>query len=222
MTKLIIDVVSILDGPESTLESIYKTSKGGSMVASSSIISYTTTSLIESILSATVTVGVISNICFKAGTKIITDQGIVNIERITEENSIRGKKVLFVSKTTNIHDYIVKIGKGALYENAPNADTWLTGDHKVFYKKDMIKAKNLVNGRTIVREKTRNEVVYNLLLEGEKEGKMIANGMISETLDPRSQMVKLLLSLEEMSEPERERKTREINKGMLLEHSRRK
>jgi hypothetical protein len=152
----------------------------------------------------------------------VTDQGIVNIEKITTENSIRGKKVLFVSKTTNIDNYLIKIEKGALYENVPNTDTWLTGEHKVFYNKAMIKAKNLVNGKTIVREKIINEVVYNLLLEGETSGKMIANGMISETLDPRSLMVEMLIKLSKLSEPERARKTKEINKGMLLEHSRRK
>ena len=220
LTNLITDVVTTIDASGSTITSIYKTSIGGTTVAASPITSYTTGTLTTAI--STATVGVLSNICFKAGTKVVTDQGIVNIEKITTENSIRGKKVLFVSKTTNIDNYLIKIEKGALYENVPNTDTWLTGEHKVFYNKAMIKAKNLVNGKTIVREKIINEVVYNLLLEGEKEGKMIANGMISETLDPRSLMVEMLIKLSKLSEPERARKTKEINKGMLLEHSRRK
>ena len=220
LTSLITDVVNTIDANGSTITSIYKTSIGGTTVAASPITSYTTGTLTTAI--STATVGVLSNICFKAGTKVVTDQGILNIERITEQNSIRGKKVLFVSKTTNIDNYLIKIEKGALYENVPNTDTWLTGEHKVFYNKAMIKAKNLVNGKTIVREKIINEVVYNLLLEGEKEGKMIANGMISETLDPRSLMVEMLIKLSKLSEPERARKTKEINKGMLLEHSRRK
>ena len=220
LTTLITDVVSIIDASGSSMTSIYKTSIGGTTVAASPITSYTTGTLTTAI--STATVGVLSNICFKAGTKVVTDQGIVNIERITEQNSIRGKKVLFVSKTTNIDNYLIKIEKGALYDNVPNTDTWLTGEHKVFYNKAMIKAKNLVNGKTIVRENIINEVVYNLLLEGETSGKMIANGMISETLDPRSLMVEMLIKLSKMSRDDRVRKTKEINKGMLLEHSRRK
>jgi hypothetical protein len=220
LTTLITDVVTRIDASGSTLESIYKTSIGGTTVASSPITSYTTGTLTTAI--STATIGILSNICFKAGTKIVTDQGIVNIERITTENSIRGKKVLFVSKTTNIDNYLIKIEKGALYDNVPNMDTWLTGEHKVFYNKAMIKAKNLVNGKTIVREKIINETVYNLLLEGETSGKMIANGMISETLEPKSLMVELLVKLSKMPEKERARKTLEINRGMMMEHSRRK
>jgi hypothetical protein len=52
---------------------------------------------------------------------------------------------------------------------------------------------------------------------------MIANGMISETLDPISEMVKLLLllSLEEMTDLEKREIIKEINKNMKEEHKRR-
>jgi VCBS repeat-containing protein len=219
LTLLVTDVVTRIDAA-TTLDTIYKTSIGGTTVAASPITSYTTSTLTSSISSATV--GVISNICFKAGTKIVTDQGIVNIERITEQNSIRGKKVLLVSQTTNIDDYMVKIEKGALYENVPNADTWLTGEHKVFFNKEMIKSKSLVNGQTIVRENKISEVVYNILLEGENSGKMIANGMISETLSPKSVMVQLLVKLNKLSDKDRERDIIRINKLMTEEKERMK
>jgi hypothetical protein len=45
-------------------------------------------SALLSAATSTATVGIItSNICFKAGTKIVTDQGIVNIEKITTEKA---------------------------------------------------------------------------------------------------------------------------------------
>ena len=226
LTLLVTTIVSRIDASIS-LDSIYTKTIAGNTVASTAngtFIAYTSPQLIAAIDGATPasSPGVISNICFKAGTKIVTDQGIVNIERITEQNSIRGKKVLLVSKTTNIDDYMVKIEKGALYENVPNADTWLTGEHKVFFNKEMIKSKNLVNGQTIVRENKISEVVYNVLLEGETSGKMIANGMISETLSPKSVMVQLLVKLNKLSDKDRERDIIRINKLMTEEKERMK
>jgi len=226
LTSLVTTIVSRIDAA-TTLDSIYTKSIAGNTVASTAnatFIGYTAPQLTAAIDGATPasSPGVISNICFKAGTKIVTDQGIVNIERITEQNSIRGKKVLLVSQTTNIDDYMVKIEKGALYENVPNADTWLTGEHKVFFNKEMIKSKSLVNGQTIVRENKISEVVYNILLEGENSGKMIANGMISETLSPKSVMVQLLVKLNKLSDKDRERDIIRINKLMNEEKERMK
>jgi predicted transcriptional regulator len=105
----------------------------------------------------------------------------------------------------------------------PNEDTYITEEHKIFYNREMIKVKHLVNGETIIRKKMRKEIVYNVLLEGETSGKMIANGMISETLDPRSEMVKLLLLLseEDMTDWEKGEIIKEINKNMKEEHKRR-
>jgi VCBS repeat-containing protein len=226
LTLLVTTIVSEID-TSATLDSIYTKSIAGTTVASitnATFISYTTPQLIDAITTATTasSPGVISNICFKAGTKVITDQGIVNIEKITDQHSIRGKKVLLVSNTTNIDDYMVKIEKGALYENVPNTDTWLTGEHKVFFNKEMIKSKNLVNGGTIVKENKISEVVYNLLLEGDTSGKMIANGMISETLSPKSVMVQLLVKLNKLSDKDRERDIIRINKLMCEEKERMK
>jgi predicted transcriptional regulator len=118
---------------------------------------------------------------------------------------------------------MILIKKGGLYDSVPNEDTYITEEHKIFYNREMIKVKHLVNGETIIRKKMRKEIVYNVLLEGETSGKMIANGMISETLDPRSEMVKLLLLLseEDMTDWEKGEIIKEINKNMKEEHKRR-
>jgi len=209
------------------LTNIYKTLIGAQTVVTTNVSTISSSAIenVSALLSAatsTATVGIITtNICFKAGTKIVTDQGIVNIEKITRENSIRGKKVLYVSKTENISDDMIIIKKGGLYDSVPNADTYLTEEHKIFYNREMIKVKHLVNGETIIRKKMRKEIVYNVLLEGETSGKMIANGLISETLDPRSPMVKLLLTLEEMSDSDKEEIIKVVNKKMKKEHEKR-
>ena len=220
LTSLIMDVVNTIDALDSTIDSIYKVSIGGTNVASLPLTSYTTQALTSA--TSTTIVGILSNICFKAGTKIVTDQGIVNIEKITEQNSIRGKRVLLVSNTINIEDYMVVIKKGSLYENVPNIDTYVTKEHKIFYNRKMIKVKHLVNEKTIIRKKMRKDVVYNVLLEGDTSGRMIANGLIAETLDPSSPMVKLLNTLKYMSDSDKEEIIMELNKKMNLEHEKRR
>ena len=117
---------------------------------------------------------------------------------------------------------MILMKKGSLYENVPNNDTYLTGNHTVFFNREMVKAKDLVNGNTITKEKMRNELVYNVLLEGEKQGKMIAHGMITETLSPSSLFVKLLMDLDKMSEEEKMRIIPQLNKKLCEEHKIRK
>ena len=109
-----------------------------------------------------------------------------------------------------------------MYENVPNVDTYVTGEHKLFYNREMIRAKKLVNGKTITKVESLNETVYNVLLEGEEVGKMIANGLISETLNPKGEMVKLLCYVETLGMKEREEVIEEVNRNMKKEHERRK
>ena len=68
----------------------------------------------------------------------------------------------------------------------------MTGEHCVFYNNKMVKAKDLVNNTTILKIYAEHQEVYNLVLEGVTSGKMIANNLIAETLDPKSMIVKIL------------------------------
>ena len=56
----------------------------------------------------------------------------------------------------------------------------------------MVKSKHLVNGSSVQKINMERQEVYNLLLEGLNAGEMTANGMIAETLDPKSIFVKIL------------------------------
>ena len=164
----------------------------------------------------------IANICFLAGTKIVTDQGITNIEKVSNKNSINGQNVNFVSMTENVDDYMVLLKKDALYKNVPNEDTYVTGNHKIFFNRQMSKAKNLVNNTSISKVEMERAVVYNVLLEGEKDGKMIANGMIAETLSPKSPMTEMLILLNNANLQEKAMMISNLNAIMLREHNRRK
>ena len=55
--------------------------------------------------------------------------------------------------------------------------------------KSMVRARDLVKVKNITRVKrNKPDIIYNILLE--KNGVMLLNGLISETLNPRDAMVK--------------------------------
>jgi surface protein len=224
LSSLVVAVSDAMNVTGISLTTLYKTEVGAKTLASgitssSGDITGQLAGAVSSATIGTITLPIISgNICFKKGTKIVTDQGIIEIEKMTKKNSIRGKEVVLISKTKNIDDYLIKIEKGGLYENVPNADTYVTGEHKIYYNREMIRAKKLVNGKTITKADSLNDTVYNVLLEGEEVGKMIANGLISETLNPKGEMVKLLCYVEKLGMKEREEVIEEVNINLKKEH----
>jgi hypothetical protein len=126
-----------------------------------------------------------SNICFRAGTIVRTDQGDVKIESIIPmTHTIRGKKVEWVSKTSNKSKKLVMIRKGAFGKNLPNQTTYVTPNHSIQYRGKMVKAIRLINHPAIKLKKTTDEtIVYNIQLEG--NGTMNVHGMVVETLNPK-------------------------------------
>jgi hypothetical protein len=130
-------------------------------------------------------------ICFVAGTPVVTDQGSIAIEKISiNKNTIRGKKIVAITKTVTIEDNIVCIEKDALDTNVPSQKTFISRNHKLFFNKQMIKAKHLIGQVDGVYNKKYNgEILYNVLLD--KHDKMIVNNLIVETLDPENIVAKL-------------------------------
>jgi len=139
-------------------------------------------------------------ICFPAGTPVVTDQGEIAIEKINpNKNTIRGKKIVAITKTVTIEDKIVCIEKDALGPNIPSQKTLISRNHKLLFNKQMIKAKHLI-GKVdgVYNKKYNEEVLYNVLLETHE--KMIVNNLIVETLDPSNVVAQLYngsLSVEE-------------------------
>ena len=120
--------------------------------------------------------------CFPAGTPVDTDQGVVNIEKLSKINTIRGSPVLSVPRSYGHHS-VISIPQSSLYKNVPCQDTYCSLEHKVFYNGSMIKARSLVNKCDKVRKISHDGApLYNVLLS--VHDCMVVNNLIVETLHP--------------------------------------
>jgi hypothetical protein len=130
-------------------------------------------------------------ICFPKGTPVNTNQGNIAIELLNPDiHTIRNKRIIAITQSRPLHKYIVSIEKDALGSNIPNAKTQISKEHKVYYKGEMIKAKDLVslcNGVTKIPY--TGETLYNVLME--KHDKMMINNLICETLHPDNILAKI-------------------------------
>lgn len=129
-----------------------------------------------------------SPICFPAGTPILTDQGYIPIDLIT--NQTLHNKPIQLTKTISTDKYLVCFEKDSLEKNVPFQRTIMSKDHMVYYKEFSLKAKDMIPYfDKVYKIKYKGEVLYNVLLD--IHGKMKVNNMICETLDPEHKMAKL-------------------------------
>ncbi len=142
---------------------------------------------------------VILAICFPAGTPVTTDQGNIPIEKLKSHiHTIRGKSIVAITQTRLLNKHIVSIEKDALVKNVPSQTTHISNNHKVFFEGQMVKARDLVDVCEHVHFIPYNgEILYNVLLE--KDGKMMINNLICETLSPKNIMA-LISRMNEGSE----------------------
>lgn len=153
-----------------------------------------------------------SDICFPAGTPILTDQGNVPIEKINPKvHTIRNKKIESIVKTKLTDGYLVCFEKNSLGPNVPCARTLMSGNHKVVINGGkMVAAKEFLNTSPVsmkwdapklftgVHKVIHNgEPMYNVLME--KYDVMLVNNMLCETLDPSNKMADLYTHLKHMS-----------------------
>jgi Ca2+-binding EF-hand superfamily protein len=128
----------------------------------------------------------ISNICFVAGTPILTNQGRINIELIDSNvHTIRNKKIEYITKTITQDKYLVCFEKDSINKNIPSQKTIISKNHLIFYKGNMCKAKEFIgefNG--VYKVKYNGEILYNVMLKD--HNKMMVNNMVCETLHPES------------------------------------
>jgi len=150
---------------------------------------------------------IFSSICFPAKTPVKTDQGYVHIDQIDKRvHTIRGEKIVAITKTVSKENHLVCIKKNALGKNMPSQKTYITKGHCVLYKGKMVRASQLVslldNGLVEFVEYT-GEPLYNVLLE--EHSKMIVNNMICETLHPENgvALIHRFFKFDELSEIEK-------------------
>ncbi len=158
-------------------------------------------------------------ICFPAGTPVTTDQGNIPIEKIKSHiHTIRGKSIVAITQTRLLNKDIVSIEKDALVKNVPSQTTHISNNHKVFFEGQMVKAKELVDVCEHVNFIPYNgETLYNVLLK--KDGKMMINNLICETLSPTNVIAMILKTSDKTEMKKKIRKlTSIINKNDVVEY----
>ncbi len=133
-------------------------------------------------------------ICLVAGTPILTDQGIVPIEKIdTTKHTINNKRIVAVTKAISPEKHLVCFEANSMGINCPTQRTIMTPGHEVLHKSKLVQAKHFVGRVTGVHTMPYNgkDVLYNVLQE--QHGLMRVNGMLLETLHPNNKVAKELL-----------------------------
>jgi len=133
----------------------------------------------------------VSNICFIEDTPILTDQGYIPINKILPNvNTIHNKKIVDITRTTSVDDYLVCFDKDAIMKGYPTEKTIMSKNHKVFYQGMLKEAYTFVpKFKKIYKVKYNGEILYNILME--EYTTIRANNLICETLDPNNLIAKL-------------------------------
>ena len=146
----------------------------------------------------------ISNTCFPAKTRIVTDQGEIQIEQInTDIHTIRGNKIVAITKTNTVEKHLICFEKDSIGKNIPSKKTIISKNHKLLYKGKMIKACDFIGKLDdIYKIKYNGELLYNVLMED--YSKMIVNNLICETLQPEDSTALLYKIMSKCDEEQRQ------------------
>ena len=130
-------------------------------------------------------------ICFPKGTPVTTDQGLVAIEKLNpDKHTIHGNEIVAITQSRPLQKHIVCFEKDSLSKNVPSQQTLCSMEHKVFFKGEMVKARDLVDlCENVTFVPYNGETLYNVLLK--KHDKMMINNLICETLHPGNIMAKI-------------------------------
>jgi hypothetical protein len=159
---------------------------------------------------------IISNICFPAGTPIVTNQGIIPINKINPKiHTIRNKKIVAITKTVSPDKYLVRFEKDALGTNLPCEATTMTKNHMLLYKGKMMKADEFLktHNESVSKVPYNGQVLYNVLLE--EHDKMVVNNLICETLHPENYVAKMYRAFKTLTPKQRVEMIKQVNKAVL-------
>jgi hypothetical protein len=144
-----------------------------------------------------------SNICFPATTPILTDQGIIDIDKIDPDlHTIRGTPIIDITKTITKDTYLVCFEKDALGPNQPSEKTVMSRKHRLLYNGKCIEAyKFLGRSDSVHKVKYDGEILYNVLLN--EHSAISVNNLICETLHPNNIIAKFFTRKNKYTEEER-------------------
>jgi hypothetical protein len=132
--------------------------------------------------------------CFAAGTRILTSDGYRAVESLGVGDSVltmrdgSSQKIIWVGqRTVDLSRHAnpekaqpVRICAGAFAPGLPERDLRLSPDHALFIDGHLIEAKTLVNGVTVIQEKTTRSVTYHHI-ELAQHNVVLAEGLEAET-----------------------------------------
>lgn len=161
----------------------------------------------------------VAPICFAASTPIITDQGVMPIEKVNSDlHTINNKKVVAITKTVSLDKYLVCFEKNAIGDNVPSERTVVSKNHLIYNNGQMIKAVDFIGKyKNVHKIKYDGDILYNVLLE--KYDKILVNNLICETLDPRNAVAKWHNSLSKLSVEEQTRVVKMHNDKAIKRHN---
>ena len=134
--------------------------------------------------------------CYCRGTRILTDHGEVAVENLAIGDRVMTKSgearpIKWIGRRSYSgrfamswkHILPVRISAGALDENVPQRDLWISPQHALYFKDKcldgmLIEAKDLVNGASIVQAERLDQVEY---FHIELHTQPFAEGALSET-----------------------------------------
>jgi len=122
-----------------------------------------------------------SNVCFLAGSNVLTDQGEYAIEILKPGFTINQHKIIAITKTVTAESQLIKLEKDAIAPNYPNQTTVMSQLHKVMYKGRMVKAKDIPYAVAIDYD---GQILYNVLMAD--YSLMTVNNLTVETLHPKN------------------------------------
>lgn len=129
-----------------------------------------------------------SGTCFPAKTLVRTDDGEIEIQNIKPgKHTIRKREIVAITQTRLRDNYIVRFERDAIATNIPIRITDISPNHTVFYRGQMVMAKQFLHPHfedKIHKIPYNGEILYNVLLK--EHDKMIVSNLIVETLDPNN------------------------------------
>jgi len=131
--------------------------------------------------------------CYRRGTRIVTDNGEVAVEDLAIGDYVMTKSgtarpITWIGRRSYGGRFVVGrkdilpicIKAGALDDNVPKRDLWISPNHAMYLGGALIEAKDLVNGVSIVQAERVEKLEY-FHVELESHNAIIAEGALSET-----------------------------------------